>query len=158
MSSVVHIRDIASLEELRIAIARFCEESENQLQAIDSKLQSRIGNLKSLESQFQRMIESAQDDLRSANNALSSCESNKSEDEDGNTEYPNCDSEQEDVIDCRKRLELAEHNYNSFKREIRNLEISIAEYQNPKVKYRTLIQFEKEAATSRLIIHFLKVM
>lgn len=150
MSNSAHIRDIASLEQLRIAIARFCEESENQLQAIDSKLQSRIGNLKSLESQFQRMIESAQDDLRRANNSLSSCEANTSEDEDGNTEYPNCDSEQEDIIDCRKRLELAEHNYNSFKSEIRNLETSITEYQNPKVKYRTLIQFEKEAATSSL--------
>lgn len=150
MSNTAYIRDIASLEQLRIAIARFCEESENQLHAIDSKLQSRIGNLKSLESQFQRMIESAQDDLRSANSSLSSCESNTYEDEDGNTNYPNCNSEQEDVIDCRKRLELAEYNFNSFKREIKNLEISIAEYQNPKVKYRTLIQFEKEAATSSL--------
>jgi len=96
------------------------------------------------------MIESAQDDLRKANNSLSSCEANTSEDEDGNTEYRNCDSEQEDVIECRKRSELAEHNYNAFKREIRNLETSIAEYQNPKIKYRTLIQFEKEAATSSL--------
>lgn len=150
MSNTAYIRDIASLEQLRIAIARFCEESENQLQAIDSKLQSRIGNLKSLKSQFQTMIETAQDELRSANGSLSSCEANTDEDEEGNTTYPNCDSEQEDVIDCIKRLELAEHNYNSFKREIRNLEKSIAEYQNPKVKYRTLIQFEKEAATSSL--------
>lgn len=150
MSNTAFIRDITSLEELRVAIARFCEESENQLQTIDSKLQSRIGNLKSLESQFQRMIESAQDELRNANRALSSCEANTYEDEDGNTEYPDCDSEQEEVIECRKRLELAEHNYNSFRREIRNLEIAIAEYQNPKVKYRTLIQFEKEAATSSL--------
>ena len=142
MSNTAYIRDIASLEQLRIAIARFCEESENQLQAIDSKLQSRIGNLKSLKSQFQTMIETAQDELRSANGSLSSCEANTDEDEEGNTTYPNCDSEQEDVIDCRKRLELAEHNYNSFKLEIRNLEKSIAEYQNPKVKYRTLIQFE----------------
>lgn len=150
MSKSAYIRDIASLEQLRIAIARFCEESENQLQAIDSKLQSRIGNLKSLESQFQRMIESAQDDLRSANNSLYSCESNTYEDEDGNTVYPDCDYERDEVIESRKRLELAEHNYHSFKREIRNLEISIAEYQNPKIKYRTLIQFEKEAATSSL--------
>ncbi len=150
MSNTAYIRDIASLEQLRIAIARFCEESENQLQTIDSKMQSRIGNLKSLESQFQRMIETAQDDLRSANSSLSSCESNNDEEGDGNTTYPECDSELELVIDCRKRLELAEHNYNSFKREFRNLEKSIAEYQNPKVKYRTLIQFEKEAATSSL--------
>lgn len=150
MSNTAFIRDITSLEELRVAIARFCEESENQLQTIDSKLQSRIGDLKSLESQFQRMIESAQDDLRNANRALSSCEGNTYEDEDGNTEYPDCESEREEVVECRKRLELAEHNYNSFRREIRNLEIAIAEYQNPKVKYRTLIQFEKEAATSSL--------
>lgn len=106
--------------------------------------------MKSLESQFQRMVESAQDDLRNANRALSSCEANTYEDEDGNTEYPDCESEQEEVVECRKRLELAEHNYNSFRREIRNLEIAIAEYQNPKVKYRILIQFEKEAATSSL--------
>jgi len=150
LSASPYIRDIASLEQLRISIARFCEESENQLQAIDSKLQSRIGNLKSLESQFQRMIESAQDDLNSANNSLSSCEANTYEDEDGNTNYPDCDLEIEEVRYCRKRLALAEHNYNSFKREIRNLEISIAEYQSPKIKYRTLIQFEKEAATSSL--------
>lgn len=150
MSNSAYIRDITSLEELRVAIARFCEESENQLQAIDSKLQSRIGNLKSLESQFQRMIESAQDDLRNANRSLSSCEADTYEDEDGDTVHPDCDYEKEEVIECRKRLELAEHNYSSFKREIRNLEIAIAEYQNPKVKYRTLIQFEKEAATSSL--------
>jgi N-acetylglutamate synthase-like GNAT family acetyltransferase len=96
------------------------------------------------------MIESAQDDLNSANSSLSSCEANTYEDEEGNTNYPDCDSEIEEVRYCRKRLALAEHNYNSFKREIRNLEISIAEYQSPKVKYRTLIQFEKEAATSSL--------
>lgn len=150
MSDSAYIRDIASLEQLRISIARFCEDSENQLQAIDSKLQSRIGNLKALESQFQRMIESAQDDLRIANSSLYSCEANTYEDEDGNTNYPDCDSEIEEVRYCRARLELAEHNYNSFKREIRNLEISIAEYQSPKIKYRTLIQFEKEAATSSL--------
>lgn len=150
MSSSAYIRDITSLEELRIAIARFCEESENQLHAIDSKLQSRIGNLKAIESQFQRMIEFAQDDLRNANRALTSCEANTYEDEDGNTVYPDCYSEIEEVIECKKRLALAEHNYNSFRREIRNLEIAIAEYQNPKLKYRTLIQFEKEAATSSL--------
>lgn len=150
MSNSAYIRDITLLEELRVAIARFCEESENQLQAVDSKLQSRIGNLKSLESQFQRMIESAQDDLRNANRSLSSCEADTYEDEEGDTVYPDCDYEKEEVIECRKRLELAEHNYNSFKREIRNLEIAINEYQNPKVKYRTLIQFEKEAATSSL--------
>ncbi|HMP22465.1 MAG TPA: hypothetical protein PKC39_16025 [Ferruginibacter sp.] len=150
MSNTAFIRDIASLEDLRVAIARFCEDSENQLQIIDSKLQSRIGNLKSLESQFQQMIESAQDDLRNANRALSSCEADTYEDENGNTEYPDCDYEQEEVFECRKRLELAEHNYNSFRREIRNLEIAIAEYQNPKVKYRTIIQFEKDAATSCL--------
>lgn len=150
MSNSAYIRDITSLEELRVAIARFCEESENQLQTIDLKLQSRIGNLKSLESQFQQMIESTQDDLRNANRALSSCEAGTYEDEDGNTEYPDCDYEKEEVIKCRKRLELAEHNYNLFRGEIRNLEIAITEYQNPKVKYRTLIQFEKEAATSSL--------
>jgi N-acetylglutamate synthase-like GNAT family acetyltransferase len=150
LSKSAYIRDIASLEQLRIAISRFCEESENQLLSIDSKLQSRIGNLKSLESQFQRMIELAQDDLRYANNSLYSCESNTYEDEDGNTIYPDCDREREEVIESRKRLDLAEHNYNSFKREIRNLEISIAEYQNPKLKYRTLIQFEKEVATNSL--------
>jgi N-acetylglutamate synthase-like GNAT family acetyltransferase len=150
LSNSAYIRDIASLEQLRIAIARFCEESENQLQAIDSKLQSRLSNLKSLESQFQRIIESAKDDLRSADSSLSHCESNTCEDEDGNTNYPNCESEIENVIDCKKRLELAEHNYNGFRREIRNLQISIAEYQNPKVKYRTLIQFAKEAATASL--------
>jgi N-acetylglutamate synthase-like GNAT family acetyltransferase len=150
VNNSAYIRDIASLEQLRIAIARFCEESESQLLAIDSKLQSRIGNLKSLESQFQRMIESAQDNLRSASNALYSCEADTYEDEEGNTQYPDCDYEKEEVIECKQRLEIAEHNYNAFKREIRNLEISIAEYQNPKIKYRTLIQFEKEAATSSL--------
>lgn len=150
MRNTAYIRDITSLEELRIAIARFCEESENQLQAIDSKLQSRIGDLKSLESQFQRMIESAQDDLRNANRSLSSCKADTYEDEDGDTVYPDCDYEKEEVIECKKRLEHAEQNYSSFKREIRNLEIAIAEYQIPKVKYRTLIQFEKEAATSSL--------
>lgn len=150
MSKSAYIRDFASLEQLRIAIARFCEESEDQLQAIDSKLQSRIRNLKSLESQFQRMMESAQEDLRNARNYLSSCEARTSEDEDGNIEHPHCNIEQEDLVNCQRRLERAEHNYNSFKKEIRNLEASIAEYQRPRVKYRTLIQFEKEAATSSL--------
>lgn len=150
MSNSAYIRDIASLEQLRISIARFCEESENQLQAIDSKLQSRIGNLKSLESHFQRMTESAQENLRNASNALYSCEADTYEDEEGNTQYSNCDYQNEEVIECKQRLEIAEFNYNAFKREIRNLEISIAEYQNPKIKYRTLIEFEKEAATNSL--------
>jgi len=93
VNNSAYIRDIASLEQLRVAIAKFCEESENQLQAIDSKLQSRIGNLKSLESQFQRIIESAQDNLRSANSALYYCEADTYEDEEGNTQYPDCDYE-----------------------------------------------------------------
>jgi len=59
-------------------------------------------------------------------------------------------NEREGVIECKQILEIAEHNYSAFKSEIRNLELSIAEYQNPKIKYRTLIQFEKEAATSSL--------
>jgi N-acetylglutamate synthase-like GNAT family acetyltransferase len=150
VSNTAYIRDITSLEVLRIGIARFCEESENQVQTIDSMLQSRISNLKSLESQFLRLIESAQDDLRNANHALSCCEANTYEDEEGNTKYLNCDSEQEELIDCMKRLQIAEHNYNSFRGEIRNVEMAIAEYQSPKVRYRTLIQFEKEAATSSL--------
>lgn len=150
MSNTAYIRDIASLEQLRISIARFCEESENQLQTIDSKLQSRIGNLKSLESHFKRMIESAQENLRSAYSALYSCEADTYEDEDGNTQYPDCDYERDGVIECKQILEIAEHNYSAFKSEVRNLELSIAEYQNPKIKYRTLIQFEKEAATSSL--------
>lgn len=150
MNNSAYIRDINTLEDLRVVIARFCKESENQLQEIDSKLQSRIGNLKSLESQFQRTIETAQEDLRNANSALLSCEADTYEDEDSHTHYPNCEYEQEEVSDCRKRLELAEHNYKLFRREIRNLEIAVAEYQNPKIKYRTLIQFEKEAATSSL--------
>ncbi len=150
MSNIAYIRDIASLEQLRIAIARFCEESENQLNAIDSKLQTRIGNLKSLESQFQRIIEHANDELRYANNSLSYCESNTYEDDEGNATYPDCDYERDNVYDCKKRLDVAEQNYSAFRREIRNLEISIAEYQNPKIKYKTLIQFEKEAATNSL--------
>lgn len=150
MNLKANIRDLESLEQLRIAIARFCEESDNLLNVIDSKLESKINNLKSLESHFQRMIESAEDDLRNAKSSLSSCETNTDEDEDGNITYPNCFSEQEDLIDCRKKLELTEHKYSTFKQEIRNLEKSIAEYQNSKVKYQTLIQFEKEAATSSL--------
>lgn len=150
MSNSAYIRNVSSLEELRVAIARFCEDSENQLQAVDSKIQSRIGQLKSLESQFQREIESAQDDLRSANRSLSSCEANTYEDEDGDTVHPDCDFEKEEVRTCKRRLEHAEHNYNTFKREIRNLEGCIAAYQNPKIKYKTVIRFQREAATGSL--------
>ena len=96
------------------------------------------------------MIESAQEDLRNANRALLSCEADTYADEEGYTYYPDCEYEKEEVIECKRRLEHAEHNYNVFRREIRNLEISISEYQNPKVKYRTLIQFEKDAARSSL--------
>lgn len=150
MSNSAYIRDIASLEQLRIAIARFCEESEDQLHAIDLKLQSRISNLESLESQFQRMVESAQYEFDSARSSLSICESNIYEDEDGNTIYPDCENERSELIISRERLELAQHNYSSFRREIRNLKNAIDDYQNPKIKYKTLIQFEKEAATNSL--------
>lgn len=150
MSSSAYIRDISSLEELRVAIARFCEESENQLVAVDSRLQSRLGNLKSFESRLLNLIDSSKESLRSAQHSLAICESNTYEDEDGCTVYPDCDYEKGEVIECRRLLEHAEHNYNVFKGEIRKLEIAINEYQKPKVKYRTLVQFEKEAGTNSL--------
>ena len=146
----INIRDLHSLEQLRIAIIRFFEDNESHLFKIDSKLQSRIGDLKALELQFQRQIELARDDLQNANSALSNCESNTYEDEDGETVYPDCDYEREDVIACKKHLAHTEHNYNSFRREIRNLEISVSEYQNAKLKYKTLIQFERESGTNSL--------
>ncbi len=150
MSLNVNIRDLGSLEQLRIAIARFCEDTENQLQAIDSKTQTRIGILKSQESQFQRKIEIAKDELRSSYISLSSCESNTYEDEDGNTVYPNCNNEKAELSQCKRQLQLAEHNYNTFKNEIAKLEVYIGEYQKPRIKYKTLLQYEKEAGTGSL--------
>lgn len=150
MSNSAYIRDIASLDQLRIAIARFSEESENQLNLTDSKLQSRFDDLKSLESQFQRIIESAQNDLWNANILLAECESNTYENEEGETVHPNCDFEKEKVDECKKRLKIAEYNYISFQTEIRNLEKAIEEYLNPKIKFKRIIQDKNEAAVSSL--------
>lgn len=150
MSNSAYIRNITSLEDLRIAIARFCEESEGQLQSIDSKLEARINELKSLDSAFKRMLELAHDDLMIANNSLALCEADTYEDANGNIVYPNCSYERGIVMECQKSFNLAEHNYSVFRKEIRILEIAIAEYQSQKIKYKKLIQFEKEVGISSL--------
>lgn len=151
MSNSVNIGKVESLEQLRIAILRFCENSENQLHTLDSKIQTRINNLQMLESKFQNAVESAKDELKSANRALSSCKADTYEDEDGNEQEPNCDYEINEVYECKGRLNKAEHNYSVFKSEIRKIKISFEGYQKPKVKFKTLIQWEREAATSSLI-------
>lgn len=150
MGNGAYIKDTASLKNLRIAIGRYCEESENQLRAVDSKLESRLTNLKYREAELQREVEYAEDDLRDAKRTLSRCEANTYEDENGNTEHPDCSFERENVIECRERLRRATHNYDVFKREIRKLEGAIEEYKRRKFKYKKVIQFEKEAATSSL--------
>lgn len=150
MSKSAFIRDINSLEQLRIAIARFCEESESHLKSVDSKIQTRISKLKSNEFRFQQSIENTEDDLHRAKSSLYSCESDTYEDEDGHTVYPNCDYEENEVIEYRYKLQKANENYNIFKREIRNLEKAIGSYQNPKFKYRNIIQFEREIAINSL--------
>jgi N-acetylglutamate synthase-like GNAT family acetyltransferase len=144
--ATAYIRDIASLEDLRVAIIRFCETCEIQLHEIDFRIESRINNLKSLESQFRREIEIAQEDVRYAGESLTLCETHMYHDEDGYSVYPDCSYEKEELIKCRKRLEIAEANYNTFKREIWVLEVAIAAYQLPKTRFRGFIQFEKEAA------------
>lgn len=150
MGNTAYIRDITSLEQLRVAIARFCEENEIQLLEIDSGIQTRFSKLKLLESYFLRNIDSAKDEFSRAKISLSECESNTYEEEDGSINYPDCGMESENVIDCKRKLESAENKYNSFKKEIRKLELTIEEYRPPKIKYMTVIQFEKEAATSSL--------
>lgn len=147
--SFVSIRDIASLEQLRVAIARFCDSCGN-LAEIDSMLQARIGHLKNLESKFKLEIKSAKDDLRSAQSALRSCESNTYQDDEGNTIYPDCSFEQGEILDCQKSLQIAEHKFQIYKQQIHYIEKAVAEYQIPKLKFRNLIQFKKEAAVSSL--------
>lgn len=144
-----YIRDIASLERLRVAIARFCD-SCGDLSEIDSTLQTRINNLKSLESKFKYKIESAKDDLRSAQSALRSCEANTHEDSEGKTVDPDCDFERVEMGDCRERLEIAEDKFQDYKLEIQCLEKAVAEYQIQKLKFRNLLQFKKEAAAGCL--------
>lgn len=150
MSNYAYIKDISSLNELGISIARFCEENENQLLSIELKLQSKFEILKLQESKFMKMIELAQDDLKNANYSLSCCESNSYEDNEGNEIEPDCNYEFEERMSCEERLELVENNYNSFRKEIRNLEISISEYQIQKIKYSNIIQFTREVSTSCL--------
>ena len=150
MANVAFIRDIASLDQLIISISRFCEESENQLNVIDSKLVSRVANLKANEFQFQRILDAAQNSLRDAYAALADCEADTYTDEDGDTHYPDCSYDKEELSENKNRLLVAEQNYSAFKREIRNLEAKVAEFQNPKIRYRSVIQFEKESSTSSL--------
>lgn len=147
--SSAFIRDIASLEQLRVAIARFCD-SCGDLSEIDSILQARIGRLKNLESKFKLKIENAQDDLSTAHSALRSCKASTYKDGKGNTIHPDCGFEQGEVLACQKRLQIAEHKFKIYKQQIHCIEKAIAEYQNPKLKFRNLIQFKKEAAVGGL--------
>lgn len=149
MAKVV-VKNIESLEHLRVAILRFCESSERELYAIDSKIQTRINTLISVESKFTNAIEYAKDNLKNAKRDFSNCKANTHEDEDGYEQEPDCDFEQEEVYNCQKKLAKAENNYNSFKREISRLKLSIDEYQKPKVKYKSIINWEREAAPSSL--------
>lgn len=146
MSNSAYLRDINSLKELRVVIDRFCEECESQLLAIDSKLQAKIDHLKSLENKLKYKIDSAREDLNDAFRALTSCENETYKSKSG----VDCDYENKEVYRHKKQLELAENNYYVFKKEIRNLEIAINTYQNIKNNFKTVIQFEKETATSCL--------
>lgn len=140
MSNSFFIREISSLEDLRIAILRFCEESEGNLVAINTEILSRIEQLKSLETLFLRNIESSEEELRIAIQALNNC----------NDEESNCSEEREFVHICRNRLEAANRNLNDYKREIKKIELAISNFQKPKVEFSQFLQFEREVATGSL--------
>lgn len=149
MAKVV-VKNIELLEQLRIAIIRFCETSERELSAIDSRIQTRLNSLTSLESKFVNAVESAKDELRSAKRDLSSCKADTYEDEDGYEHEPDCDYEQDEVYACEKKLAKAEHNYSSFKKEVNRIKLSIEQYQKMRVRYRSILTWEKEHAPSSL--------
>lgn len=109
-----------------------------------------MDHLRSLESKFIRAFEEAQEDLRDAERSLRSCEQDTYEDEDGNIVYPDCSFEETHVRDCRQMLDYQIHRLQTYKAQIKNIQKSISEYQTPKLKYRSVIQFEKEAGTSSL--------
>lgn len=150
MSNSAFIRDIESLEQLRVAIIRFYEENQSQINAIDSKIESKLNLLKSNESRLISSIQIAEDNLHRAKSDLQFCESDTYEDDDGNTVYPNCDYEENEVINCRNELAIANNNYNIFNRSIRNLEQHIANYQKPKFRYKDKLNFTKEQASHSL--------
>jgi len=150
MNTSVIIRDLSSLGQLRTAIARFCEDNLEQVIQLESRIESRLDTLRSQESYFISQIEDAKNRLDQAKNALYACESDSYEDEDGNEITPDCSYEQEELYECRRDLADAEDTYRSFKKEIQNIELAIATYQLPKVKYKSFIQTEKENATHGL--------
>lgn len=150
MSKSAFIRDIESLEQLRVAIIRFYEENQLQINAIDSKIESKLNLLKSNESRLISSIQIAEDNLHRAKSDLQFCESDTYEDDEGNTVYPNCDYEENEVINCRNELAIANNNYNIFKSSIRNLEQNIANYQKPKFQYKDKLNFTKEQASHSL--------
>ena len=150
MNNAVHIGKIESLEQLRVSIAQFCEQCESQLQSIDLKLQTRFEQLNALKKDFQNEVESAKDDLRIAKSDLHYCRSQYEEDEDGEQQTPDCDAEEDQVDRCRRALEHAEHNYNTFLKEIRNVTAAMETYQKPKYRFKTILQYEKEGACGSL--------
>ena len=150
MNKSAFIRDLDSLKQLKIAILQFCEENESQILAIDSRLETKMSALKSNEFRLLNSIQTAEDDLQKAKYSLSICKSNIYKDEDGRTVYPNCEYEENELIECGHKLKKANSNYDTFKRSIRLLEEKIEYYQRSRYSYKSIITFKKEKATSCL--------
>jgi len=144
------IRSLESLEQLRVAIISFCEKNDWELYAIDSKIQTRLNALVTLETRFLRAVEAAKDNLRQAIRDLNSCRADSYVDENGNRHEPDCSSEQGEVYKCEQELAKAERNYSIFKSEVSKVKKSIDEHKNKQVRYRTIIRCEKEEAPNCL--------
>lgn len=150
MSNTAYIRNIDSLEQLRVAVFRFCEDSNSQLLGMELAIQFRFEALRSMEVRFVKAIEKARDHLKVALAALSNCESDYDTDEEGNMITPDCSYERNHVYDCERKLARAEANYEIYKREIKKIQATIEEYQGGKFRYQSWLQYEKEVATASM--------
>jgi len=145
-----YIDKIDALKELEHSIHRFCINNEDIIWHIDSLVETRIDNLKKLESYFQSQLQIAEENKREATANLYSCESDSYEDEDGNSHGYDCSSFMEVVNDCRKKIEKAEENYSIYKRELQSVESSIFEYHPSKNRFKATLESENDVARDSL--------
>ena len=104
MTSEANIRDLGSLDEMKLAFGECADSILKLLAGIDSYLNNVVESLEQAVEHVQKKLDEAQQKLDRAEDALSRCEASQHYDEERGETVPSCNYEAAMVSRCREEV------------------------------------------------------
>jgi hypothetical protein len=135
MPDSLEIRDIGTLNDLRVALGRFAGDIRSALSAVEKEIQQTLEWLYERMAYWQGEVERAVRQVEQADSELSACESIAYEDDEGRSYHRDCSRERYALLraeqhqrECRSNLEVVQasrsrvlQSYGSYSHEARRL-------------------------------------